>query len=137
MSQALKVKYLKKIADLKKLGIDKWHWKFISDPHYTKAIALEGNNVVGVAAFSITLDTANLDFIFVKKEKRSLCAGKFLLKKCEEWAKSKKADGLGVNCGADNAGAIKFYLREGFKEIGRVKNYFSNNNLQVFFWKKP
>ncbi len=132
------VRYFKKndILSLRSLGIDKWHWTFITDQHYTKAVVVENNFIIGVAAFSITLDTANLDFIFVKEGKRSLGAGKLMLEKYEDWARSKKADGLGVNCGANNAKAIKFYLREGFKETGRVYNYFSSNSLQVFFWKR-
>lgn len=132
------VRYFKNsdVPSLRRLGIDKWHWAFIADSHYTKAVALENNFIIGVAAFSITLDTANLDFIFVKEGKRSLGAGKLMLEKYEDWARSKKADGLGVNCGANNDEAIKFYLREGFKENGRVYNLFSNDSLQVFFWKR-
>jgi len=129
-----------KVSDrykLRKFGIDKYHWEFIRDPHYIKFLALEGSDLLGIACVSITLDTANLDFIHVRSDARSKGVGKELLRAVEHWAKKRHADGLGVNCGRDNKGAIRFYKREGFKKVGQVYNYFSNNNTQVFFWKKP
>src|SRR3989344_6595871 len=124
------------LSHLKKLIKNKHYWNFFKDAHYSKFIAIQDNRVVGVVVFSITLDTGNIDFIFVDEQYRSKNIGKTLIAEVEYFLKLKKADGLGVNCGIENKKAQKFYKREGFKKVGKVLNYFSNNNWQIFFWKK-
>ena len=131
-------RYQKKndINNLRRIVIDKMHWQFIKDNHYTKIIALENGKIIGVTALTITLGTANLDFIFVHKEKRTRGAGEQLMIHAEKWAQNKKANGLGVNCSQENKNATRFYLHQGFKQTGKVYNYFSKNTWQLFFWKK-
>jgi len=123
------------LRKIKKL-VEKWYWNFFTDNHYAKFVAVSGDSIVGVAVTSIILGTANLDFIYVVNSARSAGVGKQLLRQVEAYARSKKAIGLGVNCGQENKSAHRFYLREKFKKVGKVYNYFSNKNWQVFFWKK-
>ena len=119
-----------------KLLVKKWYWPFFTNDHYAKFTAVENDQIVGVAVISITINTANIDFIYVKKDFRSSGIGKKLLERCQAYARSKKAEGVGVNCGQENKNAKKFYKKEGFQKVGQVYNYFSNNNLQIFFWKR-
>jgi ribosomal protein S18 acetylase RimI-like enzyme len=126
----------KDLPSLKKLVNDNNYWKFFTDKHYTKFLSFENNILIGVAVVSITLDTANLDFIFVREDRRSNNFGSKLVSTVEAYIKSKNAEGFCVNCGIENKKAQDFYINEGFKEVGKVFNYFSNNNMQIFFWKK-
>jgi len=125
-------------ADLRPLKkiTEHWYWPFFTDDHYKKFIAVSREKIVGVAVMSITFGTANLDFIYVIDSMRSTGVGRQLVRKIEIHARSKKAVGLGVNCGQENRNAQRFYLRKRFKKVGKVYNYFSNNNWQIFFWKK-
>lgn len=120
---------------LRTLVKDEWYWGFFTDDHYTKLVAERDGSIVGVACVSMTLGTANLDFVFVAEAYRSAGVGHELLGSVHAWCRDRDAEGLGVNCGVDNAGARRFYEREGFEEIGRVNNYFSNGNIQVFYRK--
>src|SRR3989344_1902771 len=115
--------------------IDKWYVSLFEDDHYVKFVAVD-KRIEGVVVASMTLTTANLDFLFVHEQCRSQGIGPLLIDRVNSWSKAKNAEGLGVNCGVENVRAQKFYVREGFKEVGRVFNYFSNNNWQVFYWRK-
>lgn len=123
------------LAQVKTL-VEKYYVPFFEDPHYTKFVAVAKDRIEGVAVASITLTTVNLDFIFVHEQCRSQGIGSLLIDRVNSWAKSKRADGLGLNCGSENVKAQKFYVSEGFKQVGKVFNYFSNNNWQFFYWKK-
>jgi len=72
----------------------------------------------------------------VHADNRSKGVGHELISAVEAHCKYLNAEGLGVNCGQENIKAQEFYKREGFQQTGKVYNYFSNNNWQVFFWKK-
>lgn len=121
------------LAALKSLVEDAWYWPFFEDDHYATLVADE-DGIVGVACVSMTFGTANLDFVFVAEDRRSAGIGARLLDAVRAWCRARGAEGLGVNCGIDNAGARRFYERAGFSETGRVENYFSNGNVQVFYW---
>jgi len=123
------------LSKVKKL-VAKWYWSFFTDNHYAKFVAVSGDAIVGVAVTSITLGTANLDFIFVSNDSRLKGMGRSLLRQVEQNAHSKRAEGLGVNCVAENKIAQRFYKKNRFQRVGQVYNYFSNGNLQVFFWKR-
>ena len=125
-------------ADFKQVKqlVDKWYVSLFQDSHYVKFVVVKQRRIVGVAVVSMTLTTANLDFLFVHEQCRSQGIGAQLVRKATSWAKSKHAEGLGVNCGIENKKAHAFYKNEGFKQVGKVYNFFSNNNWQLFFWKK-
>lgn len=125
----------KDLLKLKKLT-EQCYWTFFTDNHYKKFVAIQNKDVIGVVVISITLGTANIDFIYVHKKFRSKGIGELLLRQTKRYAQIKNADGLGVNCGQENKGAIRFYKRNSFKQTGKVYNYFSNKNWQLFFWKK-
>ncbi|MBS3124715.1 GNAT family N-acetyltransferase [Candidatus Woesearchaeota archaeon] len=116
--------------------VDKWYVSLFQDTHYAKFVAVKQGRIVGVAVMSMTLTTANLDFLFVHEQWRSQGIGTQLVRKVAFWAKSKRAEGLGVNSGIENKKAHAFYKNEGFKQVGKVYNFFSNSNWQLFFWKK-
>ncbi len=109
--------------------------EFITDTHYTSYIALKDGKPVGIASMSVQLDTAELNFIYVTEACRRTGLAKRLFETIENESRSRKAEGLRVNCGDDNEPAKRFYEKMGMREVGRVLNYFSNNNVQVFFWK--
>ena len=125
-------------ADFKQVKqlVDKWYVSLFKDQHYVKFVAVKQGRIVGVAVASMTLTTANLDFLFVHEQCRSQGIGTLLVRKAAFWAKSKRAEGLGVNSGIENKKAHAFYKNEGFKQVGKVYNFFSNSNWQLFFWKK-
>lgn len=124
------------ISELKQLVLDEWYWPFFTDSHYTKLLYTESDKIVGVASLSITLATANIDHIFVAESARSQGVGHKLMKAIRDWCIDQEAEGLTVNCGEENVKAQKFYEKEGFEQVGKVFNYFSNDNWQIFYWRK-
>ena len=51
--------------------VDKWYVSLFQDTHYAKFVAVKQGRIVGVAVMSMTLTTANLDFLFVHEQWRS------------------------------------------------------------------
>ncbi|MDO8661432.1 MAG: GNAT family N-acetyltransferase [Candidatus Woesearchaeota archaeon] len=103
---------------------------------YTKFVAIETNKVVGVIVMSMRLYTAEINFVYVHQEYRGKGIAQKLAKATEQSARAQHAEGITINCGQENESAQKFNRKIGLKEVGRVKNYFSNNNTQIFYWKK-
>lgn len=111
-----------------------WYNEFFTDC-YTAFIAVENKKIIGVAAMSVQLGTAELNFISVAPQHHRAGIGSALYASIEAYARKKKCAGIRVNCGIENTKAQAFYTKKGFAQVGTVKNYFSNNNMQLFFWK--
>lgn len=77
------------IARIKELYDDEWYYAFLDDPHYTKIVCCD-EDLLGVIALSITLGTANIDWIWVQDSARLKGIGSELLCEAFSWAKGKE-----------------------------------------------
>jgi ribosomal protein S18 acetylase RimI-like enzyme len=109
-----------------------YEMEFFTQDFYVRFIAIEKEKIVGVIAFSKQFTTIELNFIYVKEDYRNTHVSQQLF---EMHTVFENMEGIRVNCGGDNVRAQKFYEKLGFQKVGEVKNYFSNNNTQFFYWR--
>ena len=62
--------------------------------------------------------------------------GKALMRACENVARARGCDRLGLEVRIDNAGAIALYRREGFAGTGREENYYEDGAAALRFEKR-
>ena len=105
---------------------------------YKQFLAInESGKVIGCIVISLRLYTAEINFIYVDKEERGKGIAPQLVDYVEKYAKQDlNAEGIVVNAGEDNIIAHKFYKKIGFKEVGKVHDYFTHGIWQIFFHKK-
>ena len=61
-----------------------------------------------------------LEAIYIKEEYRKKNYGRKLVRKCEEWSKSKNCKEFASDCELDNINSLHFHLNIGFKEENRI-----------------
>ncbi|MHA1127008.1 MAG: GNAT family N-acetyltransferase [Candidatus Heimdallarchaeota archaeon] len=84
-------------------------------------IRLRNNLVIGYALGVAEMRKVGLYNLYVHKDYRRMGLAQNLLLKMKEWGISKGADGFHLCVQGDNAGAIDFYKKVGFKEIFKYR----------------
>lgn len=102
-------------------------------------VALSGATIIGFVSLSLEnkndelilkkVDSVYISDLVVLPEHRGRGVGKLLLQKVEEFAKSRRINYLKLILFANNAGAKKFYEREGFRdyEITMTRDLLSSS----------
>lgn len=98
-------------------------------------VAKYNNQVIGFAGIKITLDSADIMNIVVKKDFRKKGVGTFLvenlIKKCDNLNISK----LFLEVNEENIYAINLYSKLGFKQISIRKNYYKDKSAKIMLKK--
>lgn len=84
--------------------------------------------VLGYIGMYVTADIANITNVAVKKENRRCGIAGSLLKTLINEAKEQKLCFVTLEVRAGNSPAIALYTQMGFKEEGRRKGYYRDNN---------
>jgi len=94
------------------------------------------NLVIGICAFQIVLDEAQINFFVINQKFRKKGFGSylmsFLIRKCEELSLKK----LLLEVSQSNVAAERFYSRFDFSTVGIRKNYYKDGSHALLKEKK-
>lgn len=109
----------------------------INNPNTIYIVAKSNDEIVGFAGIWQILDEIHLNNIVVKKSKRNLGIGTYLLNSLIKLSTKKNATVLTLEVNQDNYSAIHLYEKSGFKVVGCRKNYYPNQKdailMSLFF----
>lgn len=91
-------------------------------------VAQNEGSVLGYIGMYVTADIANITNVAVKKENRRCGIAGSLLKVLINEAKKQKLCFVTLEVRVGNSPAIALYTQMGFKEEGRRKGYYRDNN---------
>ena len=131
---------LESIKDiLEKEFDDFWNYNILkSELKNTNSIYLvckQNEEIVGFAGITITLDTAELNNIVIKKSHRGQGLSSLLLTNLIEHAKQKFCIKINLEVASSNQIAINLYKKFDFKEVGLRKKYYNGKDA-ILFTKK-
>ena len=92
---------------------------------FLKTLVYEDGFIKGVLVYQYIYNRAEIDYIIVDNNYRKLGIATKLLKYLED---SHKLDNITLEVRESNKEAIKFYLKNGFKEVTRRKNYYKDED---------
>ena len=95
------------------------------------SLARSGDDVIGFALGRIVLKEAELLLLAVRQDGQRKGIGRMLLDRFILVAASRGADRLHLEVRAGNP-AMNLYLKAGFAEVGRRKNYYTGSDGQIY-----
>ena len=95
------------------------------------SLARDGNKVIGFALGRIVRDEAELLLLAVHRSSQGKGVGQMLLDRFGAVAASKGAEQLHLEVREGNH-AVRLYSRNGYREVGRRRNYYSGRDGQLF-----
>jgi len=95
------------------------------------SLARDSAKVVGFALGRVVAGEAELLLLAVRRSSQGSGVGRALLNRFVEIAQQKGADRLHLEV-RDGNHAIKLYVKAGFTEVGRRKNYYTGRDGQVY-----
>ena len=95
------------------------------------SLARSGDDVIGFALGRIVLKEAELLLLAVRQVGQRKGIGRMLLDRFILVAASRGADRLHLEVRAGNP-AMNLYLKAGFAEVGRRKNYYTGSDGQIY-----
>lgn len=95
------------------------------DNDFLKTLVYEDGFIKGVLVYQYIYNRAEIDYIIVDNNYRKLGIATKLLKHLED---SYKLDNITLEVRESNKEAINFYLKNGFKEATRRKNYYKDED---------
>ena len=95
------------------------------DNDFLKTLVYEDGLIKGVLVYQYIYNRAEIDYIIVDNNYRKLGIATKLLKYLED---SYKLDNITLEVRESNKEAISFYLKNGFKEVTRRKNYYKDED---------
>ena len=106
---------------------------YIAETHPEK----EAQSILGViAGYFEEEGRVWLELLTVSKEFRRIGIGKALINQVCEIGTSKNYRGCFVDVDISNSGAITFYKKCGFKQVGEIKYYFYDDTDALIFMKR-
>jgi ribosomal-protein-alanine N-acetyltransferase len=95
------------------------------------SLAREADSVIGFALARIVGDEAELLLLAVDRSSQRKGVGQMLLDRFAAVARSKGAEQLHLEVREGNH-AVSLYRRNGYREVGRRRNYYSGRDGQLF-----
>ena len=95
------------------------------DNDFLKTLVYEDGLINGVLVYQYIYNRAEIDYIIVDNNYRKIGIATKLLKYLED---SYKLDNITLEVRESNKSAINFYLKNGFKEVTRRKNYYKDED---------
>ena len=92
---------------------------------FLKALVYEEDFIKAILLYQYLYDRIEIDYIIVDKNYRKLGIATKLLKYLED---SYKLDNITLEVRESNKEAISFYLKNGFKEVAKRKNYYKDED---------
>jgi [ribosomal protein S18]-alanine N-acetyltransferase len=95
------------------------------------SLARQGDEVIGFALGRIVASEAELLLLAVRRSSQGKGVGQMLLDRFASVAASKGAEQLHLEVRQGNH-AISLYSRNGYREVGRRRNYYNGRDGQLF-----
>lgn len=108
----------------------------ISNPKAYYIVALCDGKAVGYCGIDFVVDEGSITNLAVHPDFRNKGIASKLLKLTEEFAFNEKLSFITLEVRESNYNAIKLYEKNGFKEVGRRKNYYSDNRETAILMTK-
>lgn len=109
--------------------------KEIKSPASIYLVGKHGSEIVGFAGITITLDTAELNNIVIKKSHRGNGYASQLLNELIKIALQKVCIKINLEVASSNIVAINLYKKFGFEQVGLRKKYYNNKEDALLFTK--
>lgn len=93
---------------------------------FLKVLVYEEETIKSVLLYQYLYDRIEIDYIVVDKEYRNLGIATKLLNYIED--KYSNINNITLEVRESNKEAISFYLKNGFKEVTKRKNYYKNED---------
>ena len=93
---------------------------------FLKVLVYEENFIKGLLVYQYLYDRIEIDYIIVNEKYRNLGIATKLLAFIEN--EYKNINNITLEVRESNKEAIKFYLKNGFKEVTKRKNYYKNED---------
>lgn len=90
------------------------------------------SEIVGFAGISIVLDTAELNNIVIRKNKRGSGFSSLLLDSLIKIAESRGCKNFNLEVASNNIVAINLYKKFGFKQVGMRTKYYNGTDALLF-----
>ena len=93
---------------------------------FLKALVYEDNFIKGIIVYQYLYDRLEIDYIIVDSDYRKMGIATKLLNTLENTYKN--IDNITLEVRESNKSAINFYLKNGFKEVTKRKNYYKDED---------
>jgi len=128
----MKLEDLQKIKDFSEFD-DFWNFDILKQDFFTSGttyyILLQNDEIVGLLGINQIMDIVEIRNIAVKKIYRGKGFGKNLLTYfLKEVQKNDTIQKIELEVNEKNEIAIQLYKKQGFKEVGRRKKYYNNQD---------
>ena len=118
----------KDLEDVNKL-LETFNYKIYKESFnndFLRILIYEDELIKGVLVYQYLYDRLEIEYIIVNQEYRNLGIATKLLKFMEN--KYKKINNVTLEVRESNKEAIRFYLKNGFKEVIKRKNYYKDED---------
>lgn len=109
--------------------ITPWSERAILDSYNNSTLFLlfeEEGEILGYVGLQIVLDEGYITNVAVTKKARKRGVGSALISRLKEVAKEKGLRFISLEVRKSNAAAIALYEKQGFKAVGKRKNFYSH-----------
>ena len=93
---------------------------------FLKVLVYDDDFIKGILVYQYLYDRLEIDYIIVDSDYRKIGIATKLLKTLENTYKN--IENITLEVRESNKSAINFYLKNGFKEIARRKNYYKDED---------
>jgi len=121
--------YASRTEDWENLSEDQWYERLTEHPIF---VAFQNNTPCGIMGLmphrpSKLAHRATITMVYVCPKMRDLGIGQALFQHLYDHAVSANIEQLELGVNAENQGAIRFYKRNNFIEIGRIPNAYKHD----------
>ena len=99
-------------------------------------VAVEKNDIFGYLCFWKLQDELHINNIAVNEDKRRKGFAQKMLNELLKFAKKNNARILTLEVNENNSGAIAFYKKNGFKQVGVRQNYYAKDRADALILTK-
>lgn len=119
--------------DWEKLPAEEWRRRLTDNPVF---VALRDDAPIGIMGLlrerpAKMAHRAYIVMVYVRRDQRGTGAARALLQSTMEHARTMAIRQLELAVNAENEAAIRFYRREGFREIGRIPNALMHEDREI------
>lgn len=115
---------------------DFWNYnilkKELENPSNIYLCCKYNSEIIGFAGITITIDTAEINNIVIKKSKRGNGYSSILLSELIKQAQSKGCSKINLEVSSKNEIAIHLYKNFGFKQVGKRPKYYNDSDALLF-----
>lgn len=108
----------------------------LDNPWAIWLVALEGDHLTGYLGVRYGLDGGDIMTIATAPEYRGRRVARRLLEAMTARLREKGLRWLTLEVRPSNASALRLYMAQGFREVGRRRNYYKNPNEDALLWTK-